>query len=236
VVNTKGVNTVNLYESIRTFDGLYYKALWKRILGRLRHHRHRLLPLAPWWEVTGTGEATYRGIKAVPIAQIVGTENRFSDFDREFLPLKRRDRHRWARIHALYEEGKPLPPVSLVKIGDFYFVRDGHHRISAARASGALYIDAEVVEISIPQDAPQDSPERFSTTLKNGHFGKRQVFPPYGSPFLEGTWSSSASFSVSSTLPAPMLRKREPKGPLSLLGRGRFRMVRALLSGGGEGH
>jgi hypothetical protein len=173
VVNTKGVNTVNLYESIRTFDSLYYKALWKRILGRLRHHRHRLLPLAPWWEVTGTGEATYRGIKAVPIAQIVGTENRFSDFDREFLPLKRRDRHRWARIHALYEEGKPLPPVSLVKIGDFYFVRDGHHRISAARASGALYIDAEVVEISIPQDAPQDSPEALFHYLEERAFREK---------------------------------------------------------------
>ncbi len=173
MVNIKGANTMNLYESIRTFDSLYYKALWKKILGKLRHHRYRLFPLSPWEEVVGTGEAIYRGIQAIPIARIVGTENRFSDFDREFLPLKRRDRQRWARIHALYEEGKPLPPVSLVKIGNFYFVRDGHHRISAAKASGALYIDAEVVEIPIPQDIPQDSPETLFHHLEERAFWEK---------------------------------------------------------------
>ncbi len=168
---------MNLYESLQTFDRLYYRGVWKKLLGKLKHHERRLLPLASWEEIVGTGEATYRGIQAVPITRIVGTENRFADFDREFLPLARRDRHRWARIHALYREGRPLPPVSLVKVGDFYFVRDGHHRISVARAEGALYIDAEVVEISVPEGVSGDSPEAVFHSLEERMFREKTGLP-----------------------------------------------------------
>ncbi|MBC7217722.1 MAG: hypothetical protein H5U36_06170 [Candidatus Caldatribacterium sp.] len=195
---------MGLYESLRTFDHLYYRGVWKKILGKLKHHRRRLFPLASWEEIVGTGEAMYRGIQAVPIARIVGTENRFADFDREFLPLSRRDRHRWARIHALYQEGKPLPPVSLVKIGDFYFVRDGHHRISVAKAEGALYIDAEVVEIPLPKDAPKDSPEATFHYLEERIFREKTKLP-LKVTIPGGISSSSASSSASS---APRARTR----------------------------
>jgi hypothetical protein len=40
-----------------------------------------------------------------------------------------------------------LPPVSLFKIGDAYFVNDGNHRVSVARQQGVEMIDAEVVEL-----------------------------------------------------------------------------------------
>lgn len=170
--NSSG-ETVNLLHSVHTFDQLYRKGVWKRILGKLKHHRHRLLPLTPWQEIVGTGEAIYRGVQPVPIAKIIGTENRFSDFDREFLPLKRQDRYRWARIHALYTEGHPLPPVALLKIGDFYFVRDGHHRISVARAEGALYIDAEVVEIPVPEEMKGIAPEELFHRLEERYFREK---------------------------------------------------------------
>jgi hypothetical protein len=51
---------------------------------------------------------------------------------------------RWLRIAAARDQGKVLPPVVLVQVGDVYFVRDGHHRISVARALGQQDIEAQV--------------------------------------------------------------------------------------------
>jgi hypothetical protein len=54
---------------------------------------------------------------------------------------------RWSRVDSAYHEGVELPAVSLYKVGDEYYVRDGNHRVSVARYHGAAAIDAEVVEI-----------------------------------------------------------------------------------------
>ncbi len=92
--------------------------------------------------------SSYRGIRTVPIAQIVGSAtNRYADFDRAFLPAQVRTKSRWKRIDQLRMAGEVLPPVQLFKLGDLYFVRDGHHRISVARETGQEFIDAEVIEV-----------------------------------------------------------------------------------------
>jgi len=85
------------------------------------------------------------GQRTVPIAQIGGSEGRTSDFDRDFNPIKDYTRQRWLGIAAAREQGKVFPPVSLVQVGDIYFVKDGHHRISVARAFGQEAIEAKVV-------------------------------------------------------------------------------------------
>jgi hypothetical protein len=85
------------------------------------------------------------GQRTVPIAQIRGSEGRAGDFDRDFNPIKDHTRQRWLGIAAAREQGKTLPPVSLVQVGDLYFVKDGHHRISVARAFGQEAIEAKVV-------------------------------------------------------------------------------------------
>ena len=41
-------------------------------------------------------------------------------------------------------EGEYLPPVALIRSGDIYYVRDGHHRISVARAFGQMMVEAAV--------------------------------------------------------------------------------------------
>jgi hypothetical protein len=82
--------------------------------------------------------------RLVPIAQIVGSEGRCGDFDRDFNPLHDHPRERWLRIAAARRRGAPLPPVDLVQVGDLYFVQDGHHRISVARALGQPDIEARV--------------------------------------------------------------------------------------------
>lgn len=101
------------------------------------------------------------GRLTVKLEQITGTQGRADDFDRDFNPLNSRSRQRWTRIAIAQLAGDTLPPVELLKIGDAYFVSDGHHRVSVARAMGATYIDANVVEMVLqPRTVPAASPSR----------------------------------------------------------------------------
>ena len=84
------------------------------------------------------------GRRTVAIAQICGSEGRAGDFDRDFNPLQERTQARWLGIAAARQRGRHLPPVALIQVGERYFVRDGHHRISVARALGQKTIEATV--------------------------------------------------------------------------------------------
>jgi len=86
----------------------------------------------------------YAGIKAVAINQIRGSEGRSNDFDAHFKPLTEKTRDRWMSVARAQLDGTPLPAVELIKVGEQYFVRDGHHRISVAQAIGQETIDAHV--------------------------------------------------------------------------------------------
>lgn len=87
----------------------------------------------------------YAGIQSVAISQICGSMGRTGDSTRRSLhPLDDRLRSRWTSIAMARSQYIALPPVSLVQVGNLYFVEDGHHRISVARALGESAIDAEV--------------------------------------------------------------------------------------------
>ena len=88
------------------------------------------------------------GIKPIPIASIVGTVDRRTDFDRGFRPRSSRTRMRFERIAEAARRGVALPPIDVYRIGDLYFVRDGHHRVAVARAQGRDTIDARVVDVA----------------------------------------------------------------------------------------
>ncbi len=87
------------------------------------------------------------GLEVVPLDAIVGTVDRGRDFDRTFRPTSGRVRSRWEHIAAAMRRGESMPPVDLVRIGEIYFVRDGHHRVSVARALGRVDIDGYVTEV-----------------------------------------------------------------------------------------
>jgi len=89
----------------------------------------------------------YLGMRTVEVEKITGSVGRYRDFDETFLPLKKSMVDRWGRIDRAYHRGDELPAVSLYKIGDRYFVRDGNHRVSVARYHGVAAIEAEVLEI-----------------------------------------------------------------------------------------
>jgi hypothetical protein len=87
-----------------------------------------------------------RGIRAIPIAAIVGTIGRCCDFDRCFNPIKPTLRRAVASVRRAFPDGA-VPPVEIVKLADQYFVADGHKRISVARRTGAEFVDADVTEV-----------------------------------------------------------------------------------------
>lgn len=91
-----------------------------------------------------SGGERRRFAETVSLARVAGTVARAGDFDRELRPAHEGLRDRWERIAALADTTAALPPVSLVRVGELYFVEDGHHRISVARARGQLAVDAHV--------------------------------------------------------------------------------------------
>jgi hypothetical protein len=105
--------------------------------GRLRVYDQPELPRAT--------AAVAPGIREIPLGEISGTlePSRATLFDRCFRPTKAA-RDRWERVWLAEHRGAPLPPISVVRVGDSYAVQDGHHRVSVARARGAVTIDATV--------------------------------------------------------------------------------------------
>jgi hypothetical protein len=96
--------------------------------------------------LSASGPRGPRGIREIPLEAIAGTlePTRAAQFDAAFRPVRRALRTRWERIWIAEERGTVLPPISVVPVGTMYAVRDGHHRVSVARARGAIAIDGVV--------------------------------------------------------------------------------------------
>lgn len=121
-----------------------FHRLWANLSGRN-------VGLVPYEDVKRTLRFTsqrYQGLQAVPLDKIIGSLGRSRDFDRVFLPTQKHSRSKWLSVDAAMISGVALPAVSLYKVGDAYFVVDGHHRVSVSRQKGRKYIDAEVIEVS----------------------------------------------------------------------------------------
>jgi hypothetical protein len=135
-----------------------------RAFRRLVHERRRAArrpgggELAYLAEDTGWAARAQRrslGVETVELGSIVGTVDRHkaTSFDRGFRPPDW-SRGRWTLMYRAARSGAEMPPISVYRVGDEHYVRDGHHRVSVARAIGANAIDAEVVELRAPLAAP----------------------------------------------------------------------------------
>lgn len=126
------------------------RAVLSQLAARLRGEPDDIRVVLPYEEVIDAlGFVSERpaGPAVVPLDAIVGTVDRGRDFDRSFRPTSARVRSRWEHIAAAMRRGEPMPPVDLVRIGEIYFVRDGHHRVSVARALGYRDVDAFVTDV-----------------------------------------------------------------------------------------
>lgn len=86
------------------------------------------------------------GIKNVEISQIIGSVQKYTDFDKNFVPQNSIIESRWCNIYLAFMADANLPLVQLYKIKEEYFVYDGNHRISVANFLKFKYIEAEVTE------------------------------------------------------------------------------------------
>lgn len=117
---------------------------WLRLWRWLSRRPRRLRSLDEIEPRAVIGRYEQVSAQMVPLDRIVGSAGRPYDFDRAFYPLRPHTRERWVSVADLWYRGVQLPPVSLVKVSDDYFVIDGHHRISVARVFGATTISALV--------------------------------------------------------------------------------------------
>jgi hypothetical protein len=95
-------------------------------------------------EALGMVNEVALGVQVIPVEQIVGSVDKVRDFDPKFRPRSGRSRQRWERIAEAARRGEPLPPIDAYQIGDMYFVRDGHHRVSVYRSLELPSIEADV--------------------------------------------------------------------------------------------
>src|SRR5262245_41579007 len=126
----------------------------RQVLARLAHRLRRepddvnlILPFDDVVAALGmTGERSL-GLQTIRLDSVVGTVDSQRDFDRRFRPTSGRVRERWERLALAQRRGESIPPIDVYRVGDLHFVRDGHHRVSIAIATGQQVIDAYVTEV-----------------------------------------------------------------------------------------
>ena len=130
------------------FERVRFKAFMNRVWATISGQPTTLLSYDEIKEKLHIGGPIYRGVQTVLVDQIAGSLNRYHEFDRVFLPASDQLADRWQSVNRAFYQEISLPPIVLYKVGQVYFVVDGHHRVSVARGQGQIYIEAEVRECS----------------------------------------------------------------------------------------
>ena len=129
----------------------FNKARSRAALSEIQHlinaDRNRLLSFHDVKDILKPKNQIYMGIQTVPIKLIIGSEGRYRDFNRYFLPRNDRMRSRWISVDEAHLKDIILPAIQLYEIGGVYFVRDGNHRVSVAKTQNVEFIDAEVISL-----------------------------------------------------------------------------------------
>ena len=142
-----------------TFDRARRRRAYRRfgsLLGRRRRGPSDLLPLDEATKRLRPFARRHLGLQAIPVAQIVGTDSRGADFDRDFLPRRPQIGPRWRNVEEAFPEGG-FPPIAVYQLGEAYFIIDGHHRVAIARQRRVETIDAEVTELTARWHLPADA-------------------------------------------------------------------------------
>ncbi len=148
-----------LSEQVRqAYDRAYKQGTWAAVWQARRRGSNQLRDLTAITAGQMVRSQHAAGTHAVPLSAIRGSEGRCADFDAAFHPRQQHTRSRWEGIAQAMLREVRLPPVELIQLGDSYFVRDGHHRISVSRALGQVDIDASVTVWTVDGPAPTAAP------------------------------------------------------------------------------
>ncbi|MGC9312143.1 MAG: transcriptional regulator [Sediminispirochaetaceae bacterium] len=161
------------------FNRARSRATISQLLFSLTPERQRLLSLEDVKNLLRPKSESYKGIQVVPIEKVVGSEGRYNDFTKAFLPKRDFIRGRWESIDRAHLSDVTLPAVKLYEIGGVYFVRDGNHRVSVAKMQGVEAVDAEVIELDTEITL---KPGMTVSDLKNSviEYEKKNVFSDTG--------------------------------------------------------
>ena len=124
------------------------RAVLSKIQYLMNTDKDRLLSFHDVKDILKPKNQVYTGIRTVPIKLIVGSEGRYRDFNKYFLPKTDHLRGRWERVDEAHLQDIILPSIQLYEIGGVYFVRDGNHRVSVAKLQGVEFIDAEIISLA----------------------------------------------------------------------------------------
>jgi len=121
------------------------------LLHRLKGEPNDLLPFHKALALYPRGQY-HLGVRSIPVDRIVGSVDRYEDFDHRFLPKTPHTLNHWKRLRTLQLEGVDFPPIEVYQVGESFFVKDGNHRVALAKATGQKFIDAEavVLEVEVP--------------------------------------------------------------------------------------
>src|SRR5512140_1843034 len=156
------------------FSRARFKAFLNRVQAVISGRPARLLSYDEVKSALHIGGPIYRGVQTVRVDQIVGSLNRYHQFDRAFLPVEDTIGTRWQSVDRAFYQEVSLPPLLLYKVGQVYFVVDGHHRVSVAREQGQEFIEAEVRECSTKVNITPDlKPEDLVVLGEKVHFLER---------------------------------------------------------------
>ena len=154
-MNALPLHLQQAFPGVATLHELHWsmqnKALVKRIFSSITRSSRSLLDLKAEVSKRRIVRQYYAGSRTVAIHRIKGSEGRSDDFDCDFNPLHSRTRDRWISVALARFQGDTLPLVELIQMGDDYYVRDGHHRISVARGLGEEYVDSKVIVLELEQ-------------------------------------------------------------------------------------
>jgi len=124
------------------------KAVLSQIQNFMNTDRNKLLSFNDVKDILKPKGEVYRGSQTVSLKMIAGSEGRYHDFNKYFLPKREHLRQRWQKVDEAHIKDIILPPIQLYEIGGAYFVRDGNHRVSVAKSQNVEFIDAEVISLT----------------------------------------------------------------------------------------
>lgn len=155
--------------------------------------RKRVRSLADDVAIYGPISRHDAGVRAIPVACVVGSVGRAHELRADFRPIhvERQIDHdfRYRSIREMLEGGAVLPPIQAYLLDGRYYVIDGNRRVAAARSLGQVAIDAQVVELRPMM------PSRLMSRSANEKKGSLPSSGRAGSPAVAATMPCSCSLS-----------------------------------------
>jgi hypothetical protein len=156
---------------LSTYPKARRKEMVRHLGNLLRRRPHsELLNLEDVQDRLHSYEQSYIGMRPIRVDEIVGSVARSSDFDDEFLPRSTLSPQRWQSLENRFPDGG-FPPISVYKVGEAYFVADGHHRVAIAKQRKTEFIDAEIIEVHTQFEVTADT-----DVTRLVHLGLQRLF------------------------------------------------------------